>query len=232
MSAAKTALIVRGGWPGHQPVETTNAFVPFLEANGFAIQISETAAVFADAELMHTVDLVLLCVSMGTIERDEITGLRSAVANGTGLAGWHGGIVDAYRGSADYLQLVGGQFAHHPSPAPSQRTGSPTENDVAHAITMTPVGETHPITAGFGDIELNTEKYWVLTDDYNEVLATTTFHPTAESPWLRPVVCPAIWTRSWGHGKVFVATPGHILEVFDNRDLRTIIERGLLWASR
>ncbi|HUR05545.1 MAG TPA: ThuA domain-containing protein [Nonomuraea sp.] len=43
---------------------------------------------------------------------------------------------------------------------------------------------------------------------------------------------PAIWTRQWGSGRIFVATPGHSLDVLQDENVRTIIERGMLWASR
>jgi type 1 glutamine amidotransferase len=41
-----------------------------------------------------------------------------------------------------------------------------------------------------------------------------------------------VWTRAWGKGRVFVATPGHSLPVLRDTSVRTIIERGMLWASR
>jgi type 1 glutamine amidotransferase len=83
-----------------------------------------------------------------------------------------------------------------------------------------------------GDFDVLSEQYWVLSDDYNDVLATTT-HPTRpDRPWSRPVTCPAIWTRSWGRGRVFVATPGHDLETLRNPAVRTVIQNGMLWASR
>src|SRR5690625_1031161 len=109
----KQALIVRGGWDGHQPVETTDAFVPYLQQQGYQVRIEDTTKVYADAELMATVDLIVQVVTMSTIEADELEGLRAAIANGTGMAGWHGGIADSYRSSDLYLQLIGGQFAHH-----------------------------------------------------------------------------------------------------------------------
>src|SRR5674476_1373173 len=62
--------------------------------------------------------------TMSTIEPNEFAGLRQAIENGTGLGGWHGGIADSYRNSADYLQLIGGQFAAHPGKHPQERTGS------------------------------------------------------------------------------------------------------------
>ena len=32
----RRALVVRGGWEGHQPAEATEMFVPFLREHGFA----------------------------------------------------------------------------------------------------------------------------------------------------------------------------------------------------
>jgi type 1 glutamine amidotransferase len=87
-SDTKTALVVRGGWDGHMPVETTNLFIPFLEANGFDVRIEESTAVYADVEHMDAVDLVVQINTMNTIEPAEFAGLQRAVLNGAGLAGW------------------------------------------------------------------------------------------------------------------------------------------------
>ena len=54
------------------------------------------------------------CYTQGVATDEQVLGLSAAVANGTGLAGWHGGIVDSFRGSPDYLHLTGGQWAAHP----------------------------------------------------------------------------------------------------------------------
>ncbi|HEU4346683.1 MAG TPA: ThuA domain-containing protein [Actinoplanes sp.] len=233
MARERLALVVRGGWDGHQPVEATDLFVPFLEENGFAARVADSPAPYADPELMAEVDLVVQCMTMSAIEPEQLAGLIAAVEAGTGLAGWHGGIVDAYRGSADYLQLIGGQFAAHAArEAPGERTGEQSDNYVAHRITMTPAAADHPITRGIGDFDLYTEQYWVLTDDYVDVLATTTTAVRPWGAWHRPVTAPAIWTRQWGRGRVFVATPGHRVEVLRDPNVRTIIERGLLWAAR
>jgi type 1 glutamine amidotransferase len=86
--------------------------------------------------------------------------------------------------------------------------------------------------AGIHDFELNTEQYWVLSDEYSEVLATTTLAARPWDAWTAPVTCPAVWTRRWGDGRVFVCTPGHRVEVLEDPNVRTIVERGMLWASR
>ncbi|KQM60691.1 ThuA domain-containing protein [Agreia sp. Leaf210] len=228
----KRALVVRGGWDGHQPVEATELFLPFLEANGFEVRVEESPAVYTDASYLSGVDLIVQSNTMSSIEAAEFEGLRAAVEAGTGFAGWHGGIADSYRNNSDYLQMVGGQFASHPGKHPSERTGEQSDNYVPHTIEMTAAAATHPITAGIGDFELVTEQYWVLHDDYNDVLATTTQAAREWDPWNRPITSPAIWTRNWGAGRIFVSTPGHRVEILQDPNVKTIIERGLLWASR
>lgn len=232
MTAQRTVLVVRGGWDGHQPVETTDAFVPFLRDNGFDVLVHDSTAVYADASVMDTVDLVVQVVTMSTIADDEFAGLQRAVLAGTGLAGWHGGIADAFRNTADYLHMIGGQFAHHAGKHPSERTGEQSDNYIPYTVHITEAGREHPITRGIEDFDLVTEQYWVLSDEYNDVLATTTQAARDFDAWNRPVTAPAIWTRQWGEGRVFVSAPGHRLEVVESQPLRTVIERGLLWAAR
>jgi type 1 glutamine amidotransferase len=229
---AKRALVVRGGWDGHQPIEATDLFIPHLAANGYSVRVEGSPRVYADADYMASVDLIVQCNTMATIDRDALVGLRAAIAAGTGMAGWHGGIADSYRASSDYLHLIGGQFACHPSKHPDQCIGAQSDNYVPYRINMLPVAADHAITHGIGDFDLVTEQYWVLADDYIDVLATTTQAVREWDPWTRPVRSPAIWTRQWGKGRIFVCTPGHRVEILQDPHVRTIIERGMLWASR
>ena len=228
----RRALIVRGGWDGHQPNEATDLFIPFLEANCFATHIETSPTVYADADFMRGVDLIVQCNTMATIDATSLNGLRASIEAGTGMAGWHGGIADSYRNSSDYLHLIGGQFACHPGKHPAERTGEQSDNYVPYQINILPSAADHPITRGIDDFTLVTEQYWVLCDSYIDVLATTTQAVRDWDPWTRPVVSPAIWTRQWGKGKIFVCTPGHRVEVLQNPSVRTIVERGMLWASR
>ena len=229
---AKHALVVRGGWDGHHPVAATELFLPFLRDSGYEIRIESSPAVYADADAMAATDLIVQCVTMSTIERDQVAGLRAAVEAGTGFTGWHGGIADSYRDSSDYLQLVGGQFATHPGTDPDHRTGGPEDNYLDYTVEITQLGREHPITAGLEDFALTTEQYWVLSDDLNDVLATTTHPAPAWHPWHRPITSPAIWTRQWGAGRIVVTTPGHSVDVLESPSVRTVIERGMLWATR
>jgi len=229
---SRRALVVRGGWDGHQPTESTDLFIPFLENNGFDVRVEDSPAIYADADYLPTVDVILQNVTMSTIEPDEFAGLRQAVERGTGLAGWHGGIADSYRNNSDYLHLIGGQFAAHPGKPADERTGEQADNYVPYTVNIAPSAADHPITRGLDDFDLVTEQYWVLHDDYIDVLATTTHPVRPGAPWSRPVTSPAVWTRQWGSGRVFVSTPGHRVEILEHPSVRTIIERGLLWAAR
>jgi type 1 glutamine amidotransferase len=228
----KNALVVRGGWDGHMPVETTDLFIPYLEANGFTVRVEGSPAVYTDEAYLDTVDLIVQINTMNTIEKEEFAGLQRAVLNGTGLAGWHGGIADAYRDNADYLHMIGGQFAHHAGIDPAERIGEQSDNYIPYTVNITEYGRSHPITVGIDDFDLVSEQYWVLSDEYNDVLATTTQSVRPWDAWNRPVTAPAIWTRQWGRGRIFVSAPGHRLEVVESQPVRTIIERGLLWAAR
>ncbi|POH66346.1 hypothetical protein C3B59_07895 [Cryobacterium zongtaii] len=227
------ALIVRGGWDGHHPVAATEMFLPFLAAHDYAVQIEESPEIYADAERMARFDLIVQSVTMSEISGDQVAGLRAAVAAGTGLTGWHGGIADSFRASADYLQLIGGQFATHPGKPPADRVDGAQENNyLDYTVEMTPLGREHPITTGLADFDLCTEQYWVLHDDLIDVLATTT-HPAPDwEPWHRPITSPAVWTRLWGAGRLCVSTAGHSPEVLADPNVRTIIERGMLWVTR
>ncbi|WP_027344163.1 ThuA domain-containing protein [Hamadaea tsunoensis] len=216
----RRALVVRGGWEGHIPVEATDMFIPYLKEAGFDVTVEDSLESYADTEFMAGIDLIVQCWTMGEILPDEMRGLREAVAAGTGFAGWHGGIVDSFRMATDYLQMVGGQFAAHPGDLRP------------HTVEVVPEKADHPIVAGVGTIPLNSEQYWMLTDANSEVLATTTIHPTDGDPWTEPIVSPAVWTRPWGQGKVFVCTPGHQLADLATPAIRTIINRGMVWAAR
>ena len=229
---SRRALIVRGGWDGHAPVAATELFIPFLEENGFDVRVEESPAIYADADAMAGIDLIVQSNTMNTIEREEFAGLRAAVEAGTGLAGWHGGIADSYRNNSDYLQLIGGQFATHPSKHPDEVHGGQEDNYLTYTVELTDEGRAHDIMAGLDDFELTTEQYWVLHDDLIDVLATTTHPVQPYHPWHRPIVSPAVWTRLWGKGKIFVATPGHSVDVLEDANVKTIIQRGMLWASR
>jgi type 1 glutamine amidotransferase len=216
----RRALVVRGGWEGHSPVEATDMFIPFLEKNDFVVDVHDSPAAYDDAEALLATDLVLQCYTQGEATDQQVTNLAAAVAAGTGLAGWHGGIVDSFRASPDYLHLTGGQWAAHPG------------GFVDYEVMVVTERRDHPIVVGLDRWNHHTEQYWCLTDDLNDVLVTSRFEPGDDTPWRADLVVPAVWTRQWGQGRVFVSTIGHKLEDLDVPQVRVLTERGLLWAAR
>jgi type 1 glutamine amidotransferase len=218
--SSRRAVVVRGGWEGHSPVEATDRFIPFLEENGFEVEVHDGPHAYDDAERLARTDLVVQCFTQGEATDAQVTNLSEAVRAGTGLAGWHGGIVDSFRASPDYLHLTGGQWAAHPG------------GFVDYEVEVVPERADHPVVTGLDRWKHHTEQYWCLTDDLNDVLVTSRFEVTPETPWREELVVPAVWTRQWGSGRVFVSTIGHKLEDLDAPEVRTLTERGLLWAAR
>lgn len=214
----KKALMVWGGWDGHQPKQCVDIFAPVLEKEGFDVTVSDTMDVYKDADLMADLSLVVPCWTMGTIEGDQAKGLLEAVKGGVGIAGWHGGMADAFRNHTEYQFMVGGQWVAHP--------------DGIIDYTVNIIDHDDPITAGLKDFNMHSEQYYLHVDPGNEVLATTTFTDRVSSPWINGTTIPVVWKRMWGEGKVFYSSLGHVASDFDVPEAREIQRRGMLWAAR
>jgi len=213
----KKALMVWGGWDGHEPKQCVDVFAPFLREQGYEVTISNTLDAYLDTELMRSLSLVVPVWTMGTITNQQEKGLLEAVKSGVGVAGWHGGMGDSFRNNTEYQFMVGGQWVAHP--------GGIIDYEVA--ITK----PQDPIVAGLRDFKMKSEQYYLHVDPSNEVLATTTFMGQ-DAPWIAGTVMPAVWKRMWGQGRVFYTSLGHVAKDFDVFEARTIVQRGLLWASR
>jgi type 1 glutamine amidotransferase len=76
----KRALIVWGGWEGHQPKEAAEFFRRMLEGEGFDVEVSDTLQAFADAEQLKPLDLIIPNWTMGKIDQALVENV-SAPAN-------------------------------------------------------------------------------------------------------------------------------------------------------
>ena len=213
----KSALIVWGGWDGHEPKQCVDIFAPYLQGQGYDVEISDTLDSYLDQERMHALDLIVQVWTMGTITREQENGLLEAIKSGVGFAGWHGGSGDSFRNNTEYQFMVGGQWVAHPGGV------------IDYGVNITKPDD--PIVAGLQDFEMNSEQYYMHVDPSNEVLATTTFGGE-HAPWIEGTVMPVVWKRMWGQGRVFFSSVGHVAKDFDVPEARTIVERGMLWASR
>lgn len=213
----KRALMVWGGWEGHEPRQCVDLFAPLLEAAGFTVDISDSLDVYLDAERMRSYAVISQVYTMSTITREQEQGLLDAIEGGVGFAGWHGGMADAFRNSTNYQFMVGGQWVAHPG------------NIIDYTVNITDHDD--PITAGLADFAMHSEQYYMHVDPANEVLATTTFTGQYCS-WIDGVVMPVVWKRRWGAGRIFYASVGHVAADFDVPEAKEIVRRGLLWAAR
>ena len=212
----KSALIVSGGWEGHEPEQCAEIFKEFLQKEGFAVELSCTLDVYCDKARMQALNLIVPIWSMGTLTPEQEKGLLDAIAAGAGIAGWHGGMGDSFRSSTEYQFMVGGQWVAHPG------------NIVTYTVNIS--NHEDPVTAGIWDFSITSEQYYMHVDPSNEVLATTTFSGD-DLPWIAGVVMPVVWKRMWGKGRVFYTSLGHVAKDFDTTEVKEIVERGMLWAS-
>ena len=206
------ALIVWGGWEGHSPEVFAGECARMLEDAGLSVSVRDTldALIELDGER-----LVVPIWTMGTIAPEPLAALLRAVEGGVGLAGFHGGMGDAFRDATDYQFMVGGQFVSHPDGI--------KDYDV-HVLD-------DPLTEGLSDFSVHSEQYYMHVDPSNHVLATTTFDPQTAS-WVAGTVMPVAWTRRWGAGRVFYSSLGHAPEELDVPEARELLRRGMLWAAR
>lgn len=217
------ALVVRGGWSGHQPVASTDRFIPVLRDRGFAIEISDSLDAYADARLMQRANLILQMwtdtedPSRSPFSADMARNLHQAVTRGAGFTGWHGGIIDSFPASRLYHELTGAQFLNHPGDCIDFQVNIAAWDD--------------PVVSGIGNFRVSrTEQYNLLVHPGNLVLATSTFC-SGHAGVYEGMVMPAIWKRRCGAGRVFISAIGHQPSDFDNPALRTVTERGILWAA-
>lgn len=211
------ALVTWGGWKGHHPESFKDMIVPWLREEDFEVTVANSLEPYADADLMETVDVVVQFWTMGEISDDQLEGLLTAVQNGTGIVGWHGGTGDSFRNRPRYLYMIGGQWVAHPG------------GKIPYTVNI--VDEEDEVTRGLDDFSLTSEQYYMLVDPSNKVLATTTFSGEHDS-WVEGCVMPVVWKKHYGQGRVFFSSVGHAPDDFEEApEAFEIVKRGLRWAS-
>jgi len=212
----REALIVWGGWIGHEPERCADIVSAMLSEEGFKVHVDNTTAAFAASSLAN-MSLVVPIFTMAKIEKKEVENLTKAVRDGVGLAGFHGGMCDAFREAVDYQFMCGGQWVAHPGNIIDYRVNVARPDD--------------EVMQGIEDFDYRSEQYYMHVDPSNQVLATTTFSGE-HAGWIDGVVMPVVWKRRHGQGRVFYSSLGHVASEFDVPQMRTILRRGMLWAAR
>jgi len=220
----KNVIYVYGGWKGHKPTESVDLMVPKLRAEGANVKVFDTLSVYSDEKLMAETDLIIQIWTMGKITEKQFEGLEKAIMNGTGFAGWHGGLGDAFRDNLKYQFIVGGQFLFHPG------------GHIDHSIKI--IDKSDPITQGLKDFNLKkTEQYYMLVDPNIKVLAISEFDrekyekPKKKENKITGSTMPVVWKKNYGKGRIFYSSIGHHLTEFDVPEVMTMQMRGFRWAS-
>jgi type 1 glutamine amidotransferase len=212
----REALIVWGGWSGHEPEQCAAIIKAMLEEDGFKVYVENTTEAFADPSIKD-LSLIVPIFTMSKIEKEEVSNLVAAVQGGVGLAGYHGGMGDAFRDAVDYQFMVGGQWVAHPG------------NIIDYRVDITRSDD--PVMAGVDSFAYRSEQYYMHVDPSNEVLATTTFNGD-HAYWINGVTMPVVWKRKHGEGRVFYSSLGHVASEFKVPQMNTILRRGMNWAAR
>jgi type 1 glutamine amidotransferase len=215
----RRALIVYGGWEGHQPREVAEVFHRVLREDGFAVEAANILDAFCDESRLRALSLLVPHWTMGTIRDDQLRPVLRAVEGGVGLAGCHGGMCDAFRDATDWHFMTGGQWVAHPG-----------NDGTRYRVRISPTPS--PITEGIADFDVVSEQYYMHVDPVVKVLATTRF-PVADGPHAGngPVDMPVLWTKVFGRGRVFYSSIGHTPAAVAAEPHLTILRRGFRWAA-
>ncbi len=219
-SNAKSALIMWGGWDGHEPQQVAGLFHDALARHGFQVEVSDTLDAFLDEDKLQSLSLIVPLWTMGKITHEQLKPVLRAVESGVGLAGCHGGMCDAFRESTEWHWMTGGQWVAHPG-----------NDGVEYSVRIT--NPDHFITrAAPREFAVKSEQYYLHTDPSNSTLAVTPF-PTAPGPHTPngSFDMPVLWTRLWGQGRVAYNSLGHNADIVAQTPILSLMTRAMLWAA-
>lgn len=213
------ALVTWGGWDGHQPDKVAAIFAGWLRDGGVEVEVFDTLACFDDPDRLAATDLIVPVWTMSEIAKEQALNVAAAVAAGTGMAGCHGGMCDAFRANVDWQFLTGAQWVAHPG-----------NDGVRYAVRMV---SDNPLVADVPTFEVATEQYYLHVDPAVRVHAVCDF-PVVDGPHAvnGPVAMPVVFTKGWGQGRVYYNALGHQADVIGTGHAAELMRRGLFWALR
>ena len=218
----RKALIVWGGWPGHEPETGARVIAQMLEEDGFAVDSTRDLDAFARPDL-ETFNLIVPNVTWHTsaetsLSEAAIRNLVRAVRGGVGFGTFHGSAV-AFPSGVDYHFMMGAQWVQHLG-----------NQGIAYRVHIEKPFD--PVMEGIADFDYRSEQYYLHVDPSIDVLATTLFTGEHDEA-VTGVKMPVAYKRQFGKGRVFYSSLGHLPGEFDEfPQARTILRRGLNWAAR
>lgn len=217
----KKALIVCGGWEGHEPKEVGDIFASILSSEDFQVELSYSLDSYKDKEKLMDLSLIVPVWTMDDIKPEYVDNVCEAVESGVGMAGCHGGMCDSFRSSTKWQFMTGAQWVEHPG------------NDGVEYVVNIKKNSSSPIIEGIEDFTVKSEQYYIHVDPVVDVLATTRF-PLVDGPHATNgiVDVPVVYTKLWGKGRIFYNSLGHVANVFDVPEAVELMKNGFIWAAK
>jgi len=173
---------------------------------GFDVtRISDDLAILESPEL-DSFDLIVFYWTRGELADARKNGLLNWVAGGKAFVGVHSAAA-SFRECPEYRCMLGGFFVTHPAPREYQVSVVDAEN---------------PITKDMVEFFVEDEQYIMDYDPRVNVLASAL--------WKGERV-PAVWTKSWGSGRVYYLALGHDPQACRDENFKALLVRGAVWAA-
>ena len=218
-----SALIVWGGWEGHEPKPVAEIIAGVLKSYDFDVEVSDTLDAFLDADRLKTLDLIVPVWTMGKITGDQVNSVAACRTERR-----------RYRGMPRrHVRLVPGchrMALHH-----RRAVGIPPRKLRRHLSGEHPPNRTT-------SLQPERATSW----SHRNSTICTQIPPTRCSPRLPfpqpgadgphvtngPVAMPVVWTKMYGDGRVFYSSLGHNAGTVKEADPLRLLTRGMLWAAK
>ena len=219
-------LVIAGG--RHPYEESTPVLERFLQAAGHAVTVNWDAKVLSNGKELENYDVLIfntLRANETALSKEEQGGMKEFISNGKGFVCIHisGCIPDSW---PEYREITGGGWdltkSFHP---PYGQFAVNIQNP------------SHPGVTGLTDFVTNDELYMgIQYNEGNDVFMTADSdegtHQWRGNPTYMPAgTFPLGWTRTYGHGKVFVTLLGHNGLSFETVEFQKLVLNGINWAA-
>ena len=244
----KALLICDDYWhPGQTPIDGVEP----LKQRGFEFDIIKNANDFT-VDMLQKYPAVLMCKSDEISQTDKQPWKTDAVQkafvnyieNGGGLIAVHSALVN----SKNYKNAHPSADSNHEGKLTAGIEGSPLDNMIGcrflgHPnncpVTVQSV-KPHPVTEGVSQFTEIDEHYRIeITSPDADVIAASYSPPQGDKSKYQDdpyhntpaSICPAVYVRSQGKGRVCVLTSGHLLPVWLSPQFQRMLINALNWCG-
>ena len=216
----RSALIVWGGWSGHDPEECAAIYRRWLHEDGFSVRVETDPEVFLEPDDQGPVADRADASTMGKISREAAQQSRQRRSRAASAwAAITARMGDSFRDSPIYQFVIGGQWVAHPG------------NIIDYTVDVTKPDD--PIMQGIpASFPYHSEQYYMHVDPAATRCWRRRRSPASTRAWIEGVVMPVVWKKHYGKGRVFYSSLGHRAAEFEVPKMATILRRGINWAAR